>query len=77
MLGRLEMDVDQCITAYTELMRTVFEKKSNWFPLSLTGRVQSQFDSKRLESAIKGVVTGYGAEETDLFNDGVERGCRT
>ncbi|OCL06097.1 hypothetical protein AOQ84DRAFT_411881 [Glonium stellatum] len=27
MLGRLEMDVDECIAAYTGLMKTVFEKR--------------------------------------------------
>ena len=71
MLGRLEMDVDECIAAYTKLMKTVFEKKPSW-----TGNIKSQFDTAKLESAIKKVITSHGAKETDLFNDGVERGCR-
>jgi hypothetical protein len=76
MLGRLEMDVDECITAYTGLMKTVFERKSSRFPASLTGKIKSRFDGTRLETAIKEVITDHGAKETDLFNDGIERGCR-
>ncbi|KAF2466110.1 uncharacterized protein BDR25DRAFT_269263 [Lindgomyces ingoldianus] len=76
MLGRLEMDADECITAYTELMKTVFETKRSWFPASWTGNIKSRFDTARLESAIKEVITSHGAKETDLFNDGVKRGCR-
>jgi hypothetical protein len=77
MLGRLEMDVDECIIAYTELMRTIFEKKSSRFPAGWTGNIKSRFDTTKLEAAIREVVTSRGAKETDLFDDGVERGCRT
>jgi hypothetical protein len=77
MLGHLEMDVGECITAYTELMKTVFEKQSSWLPMSWTGNVKGRFDTAKLETAVKKVVTGRGAKETDLFNDGVKRGCRT
>jgi hypothetical protein len=77
MLGRLEMDVDECITAYTELMKTVFEKKSSRFPASWTGKIKSRFDAAKLKIAIGKVVTSRGAKETDLFDDSVERGCRT
>jgi hypothetical protein len=77
MLGRLEMDVDECITAYTEFMRTVFEKKSSWFSASWAGNIKSQFDSVKLETAIKEVIIRHKAKETDLFDDGVKRGCRT
>jgi len=76
MLGRLEMDVDKCITAYTELMKTVFETKRSWFPASWTGNIKSRFDTVKLETAIKKLITSHGAKETDLFKDGVERGCR-
>ncbi|KAE8411715.1 hypothetical protein BDV36DRAFT_77864 [Aspergillus pseudocaelatus] len=75
MLGRLEMSVDECIDTYVKLIRTVFEKKSRW-PVNLSGSVRSRFDSTKLESAVKDVVASHGAKETDLFNDGCERGCR-
>jgi hypothetical protein len=76
MLGRLEMDVDECIAAYTGLLKTVFETKSSWFPAGWTGKTKARFDSTKLETAIKEVITSQGAKESDLFNDGVERGCR-
>lgn len=76
MLGRLEMDVDECISAYVELMKTVFEEKSSSLSISGTGRIKARFDSSRLKDAIVKLITRYGACETDLFNDGKARGCR-
>lgn len=76
MLGRLKMDIDECIVAYNELTRTVFEKQSSWFPVSGTFQNRPQFDSARLESAVKRVITSHCESESDLFNDQVERSCR-
>ena len=76
MLGRLEMDVDECVSAYSKLMESVFEDKSSWLPISWTGRIKAQFDSTRLKNAIEEVITRQGASKTDLFNDGSPRGCR-
>lgn len=76
MLGRLEMDVDECITAYSGLMKTVFGEKLNKFPISFKGNTKPQFDSATLEKAIKQVITGRGIPETAKLNDGVKRGCR-
>ncbi|PGG95771.1 hypothetical protein GX51_08124 [Blastomyces parvus] len=77
MLGRLEMTVDECIAAYSDLAEAVFSEHRTLFPFNFTGRVKSRFDSARLESAIKLAVAQAGASETNLFNDGTERGCRT
>jgi hypothetical protein len=76
MLGRLEMDVNECISAYSELMESVFGEKLSWLPTSWTGRNQAQFDSTWLRKAVDEVITGQGASTTDLFNDGSRRGCR-
>lgn len=76
MLGRLEMDVDECISAYVELMRTVFEDKLSWLPISGSGKIKARFDTGRLKDAILKVITRHDASETDLFNDGKARGCR-
>jgi len=76
MLGRLEMDVDECISAYTDLMKTVFDEKSSWLPMSWTGMVKAQFDSKKLKNAIDEAVASHGASKSDLFNGGNHRGCR-
>ena len=76
MLGRLEMDVDECISAYSELMKAVFKAKSSQFPISLKGRTKARFDSNRLKNAIEQVIARHDASKTDLFNDGGPRGCR-
>ncbi|KAF2192161.1 kinase subdomain-containing protein, partial [Zopfia rhizophila CBS 207.26] len=77
MLGRLEMDVNECISAYSKLMKTVFEEKSSWLPVGWTGRTKAQFDSKRLKSAIEEVIGSKGASTADVFNNGKVRGCLT
>jgi hypothetical protein len=77
MLGRLEMEVDACIAAYSELMKAVFKEKSSWLPISRSGKVKARFDSAKLRSAVNDVVASSGASPTDAFNDGNERGCYT
>jgi hypothetical protein len=80
MLGRLEMNVDECITAYKDLCSQVFVKER--VPLSWTGKVKGRFDSKILERVIKDFVgkhlEGRNAE-TEPFNDsknGKQRNCK-
>jgi len=77
MLGRLEMDVDECIAAYSDLAAAVFGQKLRSFPINWKFEIKPQFDSAKLESAIRKVVVQSGASETDLLNDRTERGCRT
>lgn len=77
MLGRLEMDVDECIEAYTKLAEAVFSQKKSRLPFGLKGKVKAQFDSSKLEKAIRETIKGSGISDTALFNDGNERGCRT
>jgi hypothetical protein len=77
MLGRLEMDVDACIGAYSDLAATVFGDKLKSIPFNWKGSVKAQFDSAKLESAIRKVVEDSGSSKETLFNDGTGRGCRT
>jgi hypothetical protein len=77
MLGRLEMDVDQCIAAYSDLASEVFGGKHSAFPVTITGEVNARFDLAKLKNAILKVVERSGASEATLFNDGTQRGCRT
>jgi hypothetical protein len=77
MLGRLEMDVDDCISAYTTLIKAVFEEKSSCLPVGWMGETRAQFDSKKLKRAIEEVIHSKGASTVDHFNDGKLRGCRT
>jgi hypothetical protein len=77
MLGRLEMDVDACIDAYSGLAEAVFGDKLKSIPFNWMGRVKARFDSAKLESAIRKVVEDSGTSKETLFNDRTERGCRT
>lgn len=76
MLGRLEMDVDECIEAYRELMKSIFSAKVNNLPFDWSGSIQAQYDSKKLRTAIENVVTRAGSSPRDLLNDGKTRQCR-
>lgn len=77
MLGRLEMDVDECIEAYSDLAAAVFSKKLSRLPVTINGKIKPRFDSTKLEEAIQKVVAQGGASNTELLNNGNERGCRT
>ncbi|RYO26426.1 hypothetical protein AA0113_g12484 [Alternaria arborescens] len=77
MLGRLEMDVDACIASYSELMKTVFEEKSSWLPVSWSGKVKARFDSAKLKCAVEDAISKTDAFSADALNDGKARGCRT
>ncbi|KAJ6181424.1 protein kinase subdomain-containing protein [Penicillium canescens] len=77
MLGRLEMDIDECIDAYGGLTAVVFGEKLSSIPINIKGHITARFDSTRLASAIRKVVEDSGVSKEDLFNDGTERGCRT
>jgi hypothetical protein len=76
MLGRLEMDVDECIMAYIKLMKKIFGKPSKRGVSSLFGKIKPQFDASKLEDAINEVISDCGAKPTDLFNDQANRSCR-
>lgn len=75
MLGRLEMDVNDCIAAYIKLMKIVFKKKSRIL-FSFKGKTKLRFDLAKLKSAVKKVVTNYKALTTTLFNNRTDCGCK-
>lgn len=77
MLGRLEMDVDQCILAYSDLAEAVFSQKKSRLPFNIWSNVNARFDSSKLESAIRKTILDSGISETELLNNGYKRGCRT
>lgn len=76
MLGRLEMDVDECIDSYTGLMKAIFGGKLGHLPFGWSGKTKARFDSSKLASAVEQVVIGHGLGSTDRLNDDVERGCK-
>ncbi|KAJ5528301.1 hypothetical protein N7513_012460 [Penicillium frequentans] len=77
MLGRLELDVDECIDAYTELMESVFGERISHVPVDWSFNIRAKFDSKRLKAAIEHVITKAGASPTDLMDNGVPRRTRS
>jgi hypothetical protein len=74
MLGRLKIDVDKCIEAYTNLAETVFGEKLHRLPADLMGRTQARFESTKLENAIKDMMSKRNVPEIELLNDGTKRG---
>jgi hypothetical protein len=76
MLGRLEMDVDECIDAYRGIAAAVFGQKVSAIPFGLRGNLKSRYSKKKLETAIQQVVTQSGRSEKELLNDGEERRCK-
>ncbi|KAH6649430.1 acyl transferase/acyl hydrolase/lysophospholipase [Chaetomium tenue] len=77
MLGRLEMDVDECIAAYNKLSAVVFSEPKRRIPVSFRGgMVAARYDSKRLKEAILEVIAGRNLPPDTPFDDGQERGCK-
>lgn len=74
MLGRLQMDVQPCIDAYSELSRRIFSKKS--LPVDWRGHVKGRFKASELEDAVKRIVKDSKSPEDAPLNDGKTRGCR-
>ncbi|KAJ5475322.1 Acyl transferase/acyl hydrolase/lysophospholipase [Penicillium diatomitis] len=76
MLGRLQMSTEDCIQAYTDLIRTVFGKKLRSVPVDWTGSIRPRYDSEKLRLAVQEVIVKAGAAPDDLMDDGSSRGCR-
>jgi hypothetical protein len=76
MLGSLEMSVEECIDAYTELMKHVFEKKTNHSFISILGGVKPRFSSKALENAISQVLKKRGIPVAEKFENETRSRCK-
>ena len=76
MLGRLEMDVDECIEAYNELSAGVFAKPQRSFPVDFGFGVAPRFDSTKLRDAILTIIASRGLPPDAPFDDGENHGCR-
>ena len=79
MLGRLEMTVAECIVAYTDMFKRIFETQKHKIPVKIRGKtadLQGRFDLKILENSIKEIVKSRELSEADLLNTGDVRACR-
>ncbi len=65
MLGRLEMTIDECIESYLSLSDRIFQKKA--YRVTIQGKIQARFDSKRLEQAVQEEVRKRELREDTLM----------
>ncbi|RBR12243.1 uncharacterized protein FIESC28_08729 [Fusarium coffeatum] len=78
MLGRLKMDVDECIASYNDLIRVVFGEKSRMHQskFNLRGQTQARFDSNMLESAVEKTIRDRGLSPTDKMLEDDTPSCK-
>ncbi len=77
MLGRLAMDIDDCIKQYTSMFASIFENKARRIPINWKGEIKAKFSSDSLRTAITKVVVECGLAPDAKFNDGQRRDCHT
>ncbi|KAL4923133.1 uncharacterized protein BDV17DRAFT_18428 [Aspergillus undulatus] len=84
MLGRLKMDIDQCITGYTRLCGHVFKREKRLSlsgmgigtPKGKRGKGKGKFERRRVEFALKSILKELGHEDRDLLLQDVDLSCR-
>jgi hypothetical protein len=70
------MSVEECIDAYTKMMKYVFEKKANHSFMSILGGVKPRFSSKVLEDAISQILQTCGISINEKFENGTRPRCK-
>jgi hypothetical protein len=68
MLGRLEMSIDECIKAYTDLSEDVFHKKRR-IPINIKGVLKERYDSEVLELAVKKILRDRKLDQNALLKN--------
>ncbi|KAF4445619.1 hypothetical protein F53441_10683 [Fusarium austroafricanum] len=78
MLGRLQMDVDECIASYNDLIKVIFNDKArvHQSKFSLRGQTQARFDSKRLQGAIEKTIRDKGLSPSDKMMNSEDQSCK-
>ncbi|KAI9810451.1 MAG: hypothetical protein M1827_006227 [Pycnora praestabilis] len=74
MLGCLEMDIDECISAYTTLSDRVFQKQRH--RIKINGQIQGRFDAAELERSVKEVIVQKGLQEDALLKRSDNACCK-
>lgn len=75
MLGRLEMEVTDCMRAYEDLMEVVFRHKLS-SGYSSRANLKPMYSSDVLMAAIEEVIEGCGLEKAAKFNGETMNGCK-
>ncbi|KAF5862575.1 hypothetical protein ETB97_011479 [Aspergillus alliaceus] len=68
MLGRLEMDIEDCIHAYKVLSKNVFSQK-RLLPIGSNLRSRARFDIKKVEGALRKILRELSYEKDALLRD--------
>ncbi|KAL4892783.1 acyl transferase/acyl hydrolase/lysophospholipase [Aspergillus ambiguus] len=68
LLGRLKMDIDECIDTVSRLYKHVFRKRRH-IPIGSNLRSRPKFDSKLLEHMIKRDLDAHGRSEDTLLKE--------
>jgi len=80
MLGRLKMDTEDCITAYLQISRDVFQPKKKRFDIlgraSDALKVRGRFDSEALKKGIQKIVVQAGEDVDSKLKAEDEPRCR-
>lgn len=74
MLGRLKMNINECIDAYLSLSDRIFQKKRH--RVKINGNIQGRFDSEELARAVKEVIAAQGLQDDTLLKDISENTCK-
>ena len=74
MLGRLKMNINECIEAYLSLSDRILQKKRH--SVGIHGKIQSRFDSEELGKIVKEVIKSKGLDEGSLLKDVPETSCK-
>ena len=69
MLGRLQMDIESCITAYRQLSERVFRKVAHRISIKNLGKTQGRFDARELEKVIKDIISKAKYDENVRFRE--------
>ena len=70
------MSVEECIDAYTKMMKQVFEKRANQSFISILGGVKPRFSSKALENAISQVLKERNISVDEKFEKRTRSQCK-
>jgi hypothetical protein len=77
MLGRLGMEVENCIEAYSDIIGNVFRAKPNKQPTGQDGKLKLRLDHNKLSQAIESTIQRQGLDETKPFYDQASKNsCR-
>ncbi|PSK43691.1 hypothetical protein B9Z65_7205 [Elsinoe australis] len=79
MLGRLEMSIDACITAFTTMMTIIFSPTTKrHLPIEWhSGKVRARYPSASLDAAIRDIIASAGYDRDARLRDPKRSACKT